>query len=68
MALNGLQYGVEAAKSLLAILACSGFKISVDEAVELARLEQMFQAKIYGNVSHHFLEVIANFRSSGTMI
>uniref|UniRef100_A0A914C8N7 ATP synthase mitochondrial F1 complex assembly factor 2 n=1 Tax=Acrobeloides nanus TaxID=290746 RepID=A0A914C8N7_9BILA len=57
MALNGFQYGVEAAKSVLLMLATTAFRISVDEAAELARLEQIYQAKIYGNVEwYHDIE------------
>ncbi|KAH7730639.1 ATP12 protein [Aphelenchoides avenae] len=49
-ALTGLQYAVEAAKSVLISLAVVGHRITVNEAVELARLEQIYQTGIWGNV------------------
>ena len=48
--LNGLQYGVEGAKSIIIIMALMGCRIGAEEATELSRLEQIFQTKIWGNV------------------
>uniref|UniRef100_A0A7E4UXR8 ATP synthase mitochondrial F1 complex assembly factor 2 n=1 Tax=Panagrellus redivivus TaxID=6233 RepID=A0A7E4UXR8_PANRE len=49
-ALHGLQYGVEAAKSMMAMMALNSHQITVEEAAEAARLEQIYQTKIWGNV------------------
>jgi ATP synthase F1 complex assembly factor 2 len=49
-ALNGLNYGTEAGKSILIMMALVAARITATEAAELSRLEQMYQAKIWGNV------------------
>lgn len=50
-ALNGLWYGIDAVKSVLIVLATIGHYLDVENAVELSRLEQIFQTKTWGNVS-----------------
>ncbi|KAK0408817.1 hypothetical protein QR680_004178 [Steinernema hermaphroditum] len=48
--LIGLQYAVEAVKSVLITLAAASHSIGADQGAELARLEQIFQTEIWGNV------------------
>uniref|UniRef100_A0AC34QA15 ATP synthase mitochondrial F1 complex assembly factor 2 n=1 Tax=Panagrolaimus sp. JU765 TaxID=591449 RepID=A0AC34QA15_9BILA len=48
--LNGIQYGVEGAKSLIVTMALMGCHISAEEATHLSHLEQIYQAKVWGNV------------------
>ncbi|TMS38141.1 hypothetical protein L596_004932 [Steinernema carpocapsae] len=48
--LIALQYAVEAVKSVLITLATASHSIEAPYAAELARLEQIFQAQIWGNV------------------
>uniref|UniRef100_A0AC34GSH1 Uncharacterized protein n=1 Tax=Panagrolaimus sp. ES5 TaxID=591445 RepID=A0AC34GSH1_9BILA len=49
-ALHGINYGTEAGKSILIMMALVAGRITATEAAELSRLEQMYQAKIWGNV------------------
>jgi len=49
-ALVGLQYATEALKSLLLTLATYAHQLDVEEAVRLARLEQIFQTDFWGKV------------------
>uniref|UniRef100_A0A8R1XKD8 ATP synthase mitochondrial F1 complex assembly factor 2 n=1 Tax=Onchocerca volvulus TaxID=6282 RepID=A0A8R1XKD8_ONCVO len=48
--LVGLQYATESLKSLLLTLATISSRLHVDEAVELALLEQTYQSDIWGKV------------------
>uniref|UniRef100_A0A915CXC6 ATP synthase mitochondrial F1 complex assembly factor 2 n=1 Tax=Ditylenchus dipsaci TaxID=166011 RepID=A0A915CXC6_9BILA len=48
--LNALNFGADAVKSLLLTLATVDHHLDVEEAVELARLEQIHQAKTWGSV------------------
>ncbi|OWF49801.1 ATP synthase mitochondrial F1 complex assembly factor 2-like [Mizuhopecten yessoensis] len=52
-ALHGYQFGVEALKSLLLMLAVVHKQISVERAVYLSRLESQYQADTWGNVEWH---------------
>uniref|UniRef100_A0A914X9U7 ATP synthase mitochondrial F1 complex assembly factor 2 n=1 Tax=Plectus sambesii TaxID=2011161 RepID=A0A914X9U7_9BILA len=49
-ALTGYQYAVEAVKSLIIILATVAHRLSVEEAVRIAALEQLFQTETWGKV------------------
>lgn len=49
-ALIGLNHAVAASKSLLVTLACISGHLDVEEAVNLCRLEQLFQTKTWGTV------------------
>ena len=53
-ALHGIQYGTEAAKSITILMALIGARITAIEAADLARLEQIYQAQIWGNVCFIF--------------
>lgn len=50
-ALTGYQYAVEAVKSLIIVLATVAHRLSVEEAVRIATLEQQFQTETWGKVS-----------------
>ncbi|CAJ0587736.1 unnamed protein product, partial [Mesorhabditis spiculigera] len=55
--LHGLQYATETAKSLIIAFNVLNWKITADEAIELATLERRVQSKIWGAVEwHHGLE------------
>ncbi|XP_014207023.1 ATP synthase mitochondrial F1 complex assembly factor 2 [Copidosoma floridanum] len=49
-AIYGFMYGVDTVKSVILTLAASERVISVEEAVELSRLEEEFQISHWGNV------------------
>jgi len=49
-ALHGIMFGVDATKSIILTMACMERKITVDEAVKLARLELLFQTNHWGSV------------------
>lgn len=56
-ALHGYQFGVEALKSFLLMLAVVNKQISVERAVYLATLESQYQLKTWGSVEwHHELD------------
>ncbi|BFZ02885.1 hypothetical protein BsWGS_05924 [Bradybaena similaris] len=56
-ALFGYHYAVDTVKSLLIIMALVDKHITVETAVDLARLEQQFQANRWGNVEwYHDIE------------
>lgn len=48
--LIGLQYATESLKSVFLTLATVSSRLHVDEAVELALLEQKYQSDIWGKV------------------
>uniref|UniRef100_F1LBQ8 ATP synthase F1 complex assembly factor 2 n=1 Tax=Ascaris suum TaxID=6253 RepID=F1LBQ8_ASCSU len=50
LSLTGIQYAVESVKSLLITLSVMGYRTDVEDAVDMALLEQIFQSKIWGNV------------------
>ncbi|KAK3091953.1 hypothetical protein FSP39_023987, partial [Pinctada imbricata] len=57
--LLGFQYGVEALKSLIIMLALVDKHISVDKAVKLARLETDYQTDRWGNVEwYHDIDIL----------
>ncbi|XP_041363581.1 ATP synthase mitochondrial F1 complex assembly factor 2-like [Gigantopelta aegis] len=57
-ALFGYDYAVDAIKSLIIIMALLDREISIDKAVNLARLELEFQIQKWGNVEwHHDLDL-----------
>ena len=49
-ALNGLAFGVDALKSIILALACIERRVTVSEAVSLARLELLVQTGHWGSV------------------
>ncbi|KAI6221067.1 ATP12 chaperone protein [Aphelenchoides besseyi] len=52
-ALIGVHYGVDSIKSVLLMIACLQFHLSVERASELANLDQDYQTKVYGKVEEH---------------
>lgn len=57
-ALVGFQYGVENLKSIILMLAITDKRLTVEKAVQLARLETLYQTKIWGNVQwHHDVDI-----------
>lgn len=59
-ALNGLYYGVEAVKSVLIVIATAQNYLNIENAVELSRLEQIFQIKTWGNVNFYIKKIKIN--------
>lgn len=49
-ALHGFMFGVDATKSIILTLACMERRLTVEEAVKLARLELLFQTDHWGTV------------------
>jgi len=49
-ALHGIMFGVDATKSMILTLACMERRLTVEEAVKLARLELLFQTNHWGVV------------------
>ena len=57
-AIQGFSFGVDAIKSILLMSAVVEKKLTVNQAVQLARLETNFQIEKWGNVEwHHDLEL-----------
>ncbi|XP_061191192.1 ATP synthase mitochondrial F1 complex assembly factor 2-like [Saccostrea echinata] len=52
-ALVGFQYGVENLKSIILMLGLTDKLLTVEKAVQLARLETVYQTKTWGNVEWH---------------
>ncbi|XP_056017893.1 ATP synthase mitochondrial F1 complex assembly factor 2-like isoform X2 [Ostrea edulis] len=52
-ALVGFQYGVENLKSIILMLGITDKLLTVEKAVQLSRLETVFQTKTWGNVDWH---------------
>uniref|UniRef100_A0A915C9P3 ATP synthase mitochondrial F1 complex assembly factor 2 n=1 Tax=Parascaris univalens TaxID=6257 RepID=A0A915C9P3_PARUN len=48
--LTGMQYAVESVKSLLLTLSVMRHRTDIEDAVDMALLEQTFQSRIWGNV------------------
>uniref|UniRef100_A0A914RFZ7 Uncharacterized protein n=1 Tax=Parascaris equorum TaxID=6256 RepID=A0A914RFZ7_PAREQ len=51
--LTGMQYAVESVKSLLLTLSVMRHRTDIEDAVDMALLEQTFQSRIWGNVSNY---------------
>ncbi|XP_078317724.1 ATP synthase mitochondrial F1 complex assembly factor 2-like isoform X2 [Crassostrea virginica] len=57
-ALVGFQYGVENLKSIILMLGITDKLLTVEKAVQLARLETVYQTKTWGNVEwHHDVDI-----------
>lgn len=57
-AIQGFTFGVDAIKSILLMSAIVDKRLTVNEAVDLSRLETKFQTEKWGNVEwHHDLEL-----------